>query len=160
MFTVAATYDRGEGGKADTSDAEGHIPFYSFPDVSSMMLPRGCTLVGIELVEDAIDLPSFHHPSCAAYVFGPERGSLSAEMAKLCAFIVRIPTRFSVNVGLAGAIVMYDRQLSLGRFARRPQRPGGPIDTPDKHVHGAPVIRSAMEAFRSYPPSAEDKNRR
>jgi hypothetical protein len=34
--------------------------------------------------------------------------------------------KFCVNVGVAGAIVMYDRLLSLGRFAERPISTGGP----------------------------------
>ena len=41
-----------------------------------------CKLVGVELIDDAIELPSFHHPKQAAYVLGPEMGSLSKEMIK------------------------------------------------------------------------------
>ena len=35
-----------------------------------MALPNDCTLVGVELLDEAIDLPSFRHPLKAAYVFG------------------------------------------------------------------------------------------
>lgn len=159
MFTAAAVYSRSEGGKADTSDAEGHVPFYAFPDVASIVLPRGCTLVGVELVDEAIDLPSFRHPRCAAYVFGPERGSLSPEMAEKCEFFIRIPTRFSVNVGIAGAIVMYDRILNLGHFPQRPMRPGGPTEPLPEHVFGAPIIRRKMEDFRESPPASSLRKR-
>lgn len=152
MFTAAAVYSRSEGGKADTSDSEGHVPFFAFPDVASIVLPRGCTLVGVELVDEAIDLPTFRHPRRAAYVFGPERGSLSPEMVEKCEFLIRIPTRFSVNVGIAGAIVMYDRILNLGHYPKRPMRPGGPIDPLPEHVFGGPVIRQKMEGFRESPP--------
>lgn len=159
MFTAAAAYSRSEGGKADTSDSEGHVPFYAFPDVASIVLPRGCTLVGVELVDEAIDLPSFRHPRCAAYVFGPERGSLSPELVEKCEFLIRIPTGFSVNVGIAGAIVMYDRILNLGHFPNRPMRPGGPVDPLPEHVFGGPVIRREMESFRDFPPVAnQDRN--
>jgi tRNA G18 (ribose-2'-O)-methylase SpoU len=159
MFTVAAVYLRREGGKADTSDAHGHVPFYGFPDVGSMVLPSECQLVGVEITDDAIELPSFHHPRRAAYVFGPERGALSPEMAARCAFLVRIPTRFSVNVGIAGAIVMYDRQLSLGRFAPRPFRPGGPVEPLPEPVFGGPVLRRKMEAFRAAAPDIGKRRR-
>ncbi len=152
MFTAAAVYPRAEGGRADTSDSEGHVPFYAFPDVASIVLPRGCTIVGVELVDDAIDLPSFCHPRQAAYVFGPERGSLSPEMVNKCKFLIRIPTRFSVNVGIAGAIVMYDRILNLGQHPNRPMRPGGPIDPLPEHVFGGPVIRRKMDEFRKSAP--------
>jgi hypothetical protein len=40
VFTVAADYRRRKGEKADTSHGEDHVPFYSFPDAESMILPR------------------------------------------------------------------------------------------------------------------------
>ncbi len=152
MFTVAAAYGRREGGKSDTSDALGHVPFYSFPDVDSLLLPKGCQLVGVELLDAAIDLPSFHHPPCAAYVMGPERASLSAAMVARCDHMIKIPARFCVNVSIAGAIVMYDRLLSQGRFARRAHRPGPPAEPLPKHVFGDPVFRKKMDAFLDAPP--------
>ncbi len=152
VFTVAAEYCRTGGGKSDTSDAPGHMPFYSFPDASSLVLPRNCPLVGVELIDQAVDLPSFRHPGCAAYILGPERGSLSSEITEKCEFVVKIPTRFCVNVGIAAAIIMYDRLNSLGRFARRPVHPGGPAEVIAKHVFGDPVIRSKMDKFRDTPP--------
>ena len=155
VFTVAAAYERGEGGKSDTSDAPGHVPFYSFPDVDSLLLPKGCALVGVELMEGAIDLPSFHHPKRAAYVMGPERASLSAGMVQRCDHVIKIPTSFCVNVGIAGAIVMYDRLLSLGRFRRRAQRPGGPTEALAEHVFGDPVFRRQMDHYLDRPPLDE-----
>lgn len=149
IFTVAAAYARDQGRLADTSDAEGHVPLYEFPDVASLVLPRGCAVVGVELVEDAIELPSFRHPQRAAYVFGPERGSLSGEMIARCDHLVRIPTRFAINVGTAGVIVMYDRLTSLGRFARRPVRTGGPTEEPAHHIYGNPTFRRPPERFRA-----------
>ncbi len=91
-----------------------------------MALPQGCKLVGIELIDNAIDLPSFRHPLRAAYVLGPEQGSLSEKLLARCDYVVRIPTSFCVNVAMAGAIVMYDRTRTLARFADRPMREGGP----------------------------------
>ncbi len=152
VFTVAAEYVRNQGAKSDTSDSPGSVPFYSFPDAASLVLPRGCALVGVELLDDAIELPSFRHPRRAAYVMGPERGSLSPEMTARCDHLVKIPTRFCVNVGIAGAIVMYDRVLSLGRFPRRPEIPGGTIEPLPEHVFGDPLCRRKMDAFRDRPP--------
>ncbi len=152
VFTVAANYARSEGGKSDTSDAPGHVPFYSFPHIASMVLPRDCVLVGVELTDDAIDLPSFRHPPQAAYVMGPERGNLSPEMMKKCDFVVKIPTRFCVNVGVAGAILMYDRITSFKPFPRRSERPGGPTEALSEHVFGDPKIRNKMKKFLDTPP--------
>ena len=154
MFTVSAAYSRAEGGKSDTSDAPGHVPFYSFPDVEALILPKGCRLVGVELLDDAIELPSFRHPLQAAYVMGPERRSLSRELTGRCQFVVKIPTRFCVNVGIAGAIIMYDRLVSTGKFPRRAERPGPPKEAVPEHQHGGPFSRTekAMEFHLDAPP--------
>ena len=151
VFTVDAAYDRSHGGRADTSNAMGHLPFYEFPDLGSMRLPEKCQLVGVELTDDAVELPSFRHPSQAAYILGPERGSLSDAMVQRCDHIVKIPTRFCINVSLAGALIMYDRTLQLGRFAPRPPKAGGPVEELTEHKHGGPTLRT-MAAFESAPP--------
>lgn len=154
VFTVAATYKRHQGALADTSNALEHVPFYGFPTIDTMLLPEGCRLVGVELTNDAVDLPSFRHPGQCAYVLGPERGSLSPEMVEKCEFIVKIPTSFCINVSVAAALVMYDRSLSMGRFAERPVRPGGPHIPLDEHQHGGPILRR-LEKFRQDPPLGE-----
>jgi tRNA G18 (ribose-2'-O)-methylase SpoU len=123
-FTIGATYEALEA-RADTSKGSQHLPHYDWTQPNELVLPAGCRLVGVELLEDAIDLPSFHHPAQAAYVLGPERGALSADLLARCDYVVRIPTSFCVNLAMAGAIVMYDRVRSLGRFPARPLREGG-----------------------------------
>ena len=155
VFTVDAQYDRKVGCKADTSATPDHVPFYSFPDVESMVLPNRCELVGIELIEGATELPSFRHPHQAAYVLGPERGSLSPSLLDRCGYTVKIPTKFCINVGIAGAIAMYDRVISLGKHPRRPVTPGGPIEDSPGHVYGGPFLRSKMESYRAKTPTAE-----
>ena len=139
VFTVAAAYPAAEGRQADTSNTPNEVPFYSFDSVESLMLPKGCTAVGVELDDRAVDLPSFRHPRRAAYVLGMERGSLSEEMMSCCDHVVRIPTRFSLNLAAAGAIVMYDRLISLQRFGARPVVPGGPVAALPPHAFGEPV---------------------
>ena len=142
LFTVGAAYEKDEGRKSDTSAAWEHLPFYEFAGIADLTLPHDCTLVGIEIVDDAIALPTFRHPRRAAYVFGPERGGLPAGLVTRCAHVVKIPTRFSVNVGIAAAIVMYDRCLSLGRYPPRPVGPGGPTEALPAHVFGGPLFRT------------------
>jgi tRNA G18 (ribose-2'-O)-methylase SpoU len=142
VFTVAANYRRDVGAKSDTSDAMGQLPFYAFPDAPSMVLPADCNLIGIELMDTSVELPSFRHPPRAAYVLGPERGELSPELAQRCDWVVKIPTKFCVNVGIAGAIVMYDRLISTERFAERAVRPGPPTDELRPHRHGGPFSRT------------------
>jgi tRNA C32,U32 (ribose-2'-O)-methylase TrmJ len=104
-----------------------------------MRLPDDCDLVGVELTESAVDLPTFRHPLRAAYVLGPENGSLSPKMLEKCRFVVRIPMKFCINVAMAGAVVMYDRLRSKGRFGERPVAAGGPATPAPVHHHGKPL---------------------
>lgn len=151
-FTVRAAYNRRDGAPSDTSNAPHHMPFYAYPDAKSLLLPKGCKLVGVELLDDSVELPSFHHPKQAAYVLGPERGELSPEMIARCDHILKIPTKFCINVGVAGAIVMYDRVLSVGRFQPRPLRPGGPAKPTPSRNFGDPKFRREAEAYRAPAP--------
>ena len=140
FFTINAQVKLSDAA-SDTSAASGHLPVYQFKSVADFRLPQGCQLVGIEITEDATVLPSFRHPLRAAYVFGSERMSLSEPVLARCVHVVKIPTRFSINVGMAGAILMYDRLVSLGQFRERPVRPGGPAELPPPHRWGAPIMR-------------------
>lgn len=126
FFTVAPVVDVRGMRDSDTSGAFGHLPFYSFPSVEEMCLPRDASLVAVELVEGAVELPSFRHPTRAVYVLGPEMGNVSDKMLSKCDHVIKIPMKFCVNVGVAGALVMYDRLISRGRFPDRPVRAGGP----------------------------------
>lgn len=138
-FTVGETLSRREIAHADTSKAIEQIPLYMFASPRELALPEGCQLVGIELTDDAVVLPSFRHPRQAAYILGAERMGLSEETQDLCHHIIKIPTRFSLNLAVAGALVMYDRLQSMDRFAPRPTMPGGPKEELPAPVFGEPL---------------------
>ena len=140
FFTIAGRVKLSEA-QSDTSSAAGHLPVYQFGAVEEFRLPQGCSLVGVEIADDAVELPRFRHPLRAAYIFGSERMSLSPGALARCTFVVKIPTRFSINVGMAGAIVMYDRMLSLGGYPVRPDKPGAAESPPPLHRWGAPIMR-------------------
>ncbi|MEM1317252.1 MAG: RNA methyltransferase [Pseudomonadota bacterium] len=154
VFTLAPGR-RIEQMPADTTNSFDHMPWYTYSGIDTMQLPDDCRLVGVELTDDAIALPSFRHPLRAAYLLGPEHGSLSPEAVEACEFIIKIPTSFCLNVATAGAVIMYDRMQSLGRFAERPVRAGGPMSDHGspmaahlpKHVHG----QARFEAGRKLP---------
>ena len=141
-FTIDAD-ERALNMPSDTGRSSDHLPSYHWSSVEEIALPDKCQLVGVELLDEAIDLPSFRHPSQAAYVLGPERSSLSPELVERCDFIIKIPTRFCINVAVAGAVVMYDRMTSLGRFAPRPVSPGSP-EPLQPHKHGGIFSRSGI----------------
>ena len=157
-FTVDADFRYERANVADTSRASEQMPYYHFPDYDHLFLSDGCRMVGVELTPDAIELPSFKHPSRAAYILGPERGNLSQEMQDQCDFIIKIPMSFCVNVAIAANIVMYDRLISLGRFAPRPVRAGAPTEPKPEVFYGGWISRTRdkrkadPEKFRQAPP--------
>lgn len=136
FFTVAPAVNVSDVRKTDTSDAFDHLPYHEWATPEAMSLPKGTQLVGVEFIEESIELPSFTHPSRAAYILGPEMGTLSPAILDKCDFVVKIPMKFCINVGVAGAIIMYDRMISLGKFAERPVRAGGPTQEKPKIKHG------------------------
>jgi tRNA G18 (ribose-2'-O)-methylase SpoU len=118
------------------------VPLWRFADAAALSLPQRCVLVGVELLDDATDLPSFRHPLNAAYVLGPERSGLSPAMLRRCRHVVRIPTRFALNLAVASALVLYDRLLQHGRFAERPVgSEGASASRPASNGHGPPRFR-------------------
>ena len=149
-FSVGPGWDARAARHADTAETPTHVPLWRFPDLAALDLPQGCVLVGIELLDDAIDLPSFRHPLNAAYVLGPERAGLSPALLARCRHVVRIPTRFALNLAVAGALVLYDRLLQHGRFADRPV--GSTIastpQSPPEPAPGTPAPPQALDAPR------------
>ncbi len=131
---------------SDTSKSHQQIPFYNYASVDEVDVPQGCQLVGVEICDEAIDLPSFHHPNQAVYVLGGERSSVSPEMMARCQHFIKIPTKFCLNVATAGAIVMYDRHRMIGGYADRPIMAGKKPEERKAHVHGASKSRIARRA--------------
>jgi tRNA G18 (ribose-2'-O)-methylase SpoU len=143
VFTIGSEHIKLR--RADTSRVEQNVPLYRFDTLEDLMLPDRCQLVGVELVDEAIDLPSFTHPQQAAYLMGPERGSLSAETLARCDHIIKIPTSFCLNQATAGAVVMYDRVCTLGRWPARPVSPMGTPEPLPAHVSGGQFSRKSKK---------------
>lgn len=125
-FTIGATNKALEIRRTDTSRSDIHMPFYEWDTADNLILPRNCQLVGVELTEDSIDLPSFRHPTNCAYILGPEKGNLSETIQERCDYLVKIPTKFCINVSLAAALALYDRTIMMGGYPNRPVKVGGP----------------------------------
>ncbi len=69
------------------------------------------TLIGVDNVDNSVNLSDAQLPEKSLFVFGQEGPGLSVEMQRACAYLIAIEqfgsTR-SVNVGVAGGIVMYE----------------------------------------------------
>ena len=138
VFTINTNYRLRKGEKADTSHASRSVPLYEWATVDDLVLPRKCALVGVELLDEATELPRYRHPAAAAYMLGPERGALSPQLLARCHDVIKIPTKFCINVGMAGALVMYDRLLSSTRFGERPVVPQARALRPDLNEWESP----------------------
>lgn len=148
FFTINTDIDLKAMRESDTSGAVDHIPFYNFEKPADLILPRQTSLVAVEFLEDAVDLPSFRHPQQAVYVLGPEKANVSAEMLSRCDHVIKIPMKFCINVGVAGAIVMYDRLISMGRFVDRPVHEGGPKNFRPEKIKEAQMVNHLARQYR------------
>lgn len=109
IFTVGARYRHQ---CSDTTKAYKHIPYWRFGSFDDFKkhLPYDCILVGVEISDKARPLETFIHPERAIYLLGPEDGSLPDSIMEQCQHVVQFSSRFCMNVAVAGAIVLYDRQ--------------------------------------------------
>src|SRR3546814_19066324 len=55
VFTVGAASSKRAGGRTDTSRPPAHLPLPVFAPLAELRLPRGCDLVGLTLVEAALE---------------------------------------------------------------------------------------------------------
>jgi tRNA G18 (ribose-2'-O)-methylase SpoU len=108
IFTVDKKYKQQ---RSDVTRSWTKIPLYhykTFADLKSN-LPYSTRLVAVEIVEQAVSLAQFEHPCRAAYLLGNEQIGLSPKILDECHAVVSLPGSFSLNVAVAGSIVMYDR---------------------------------------------------
>lgn len=66
-------------------------------------------IVCVELAEGAIPLPQFEHPTNALYIFGPEDGSISQDVADRADYVVYVPTVGCMNLAATVNVLLYDR---------------------------------------------------
>lgn len=95
----------------DTMKSWKHIPTFIYKDFSDFNehRPHDCKLIGIELIESATFLSDFTHPKQGCYLLGAEDHGLTKEAIESCQEIVYLPGERSLNVSVAGSIVLYDR---------------------------------------------------
>lgn len=108
IFTVGRRYKRQS---SDTLKTWRHIPLFHFDTLTDLRehLPHDCLMVGVELDPSATPLAEFDHPERAVYMLGAEDHGLTREAMETCHRLVVLPGEHSMNVSVAGSIVMYDR---------------------------------------------------
>jgi len=98
---------------SDTCKTPHEVPLHHYVDMDDLRthLPHGCPIVGVELDSRAVALPKFAHPRQALYLMGAEDHGLPVAVLDRCHHVVQIPTpaQWSLNVAVAGSLVMADR---------------------------------------------------
>lgn len=110
IFTVGARY---KIQASDTSSTPRHKPLFHFADMDDLLdhLPQSTPLVGVELDERSIPLERYRHPVRACYLLGAEDYGLTEHQRVACHALIEIeqPKPWSMNVAVAGAMVMHHR---------------------------------------------------
>ena len=108
IFTIGMRYNKPP---TDTPKSWKQIPLHYYKDFDEFFkhIPMGAELVGIEMDDDSISLKEFEHPKQAVYLLGAEDYGIPNEYLEKCNHVVRLYGKQSLNVAVAGSIVMYDR---------------------------------------------------
>lgn len=114
IFTIGNRYAKQA---CDTHKAVGAMPYFHYDTFEDFYahLPKGAMLVGVELTEEAVPLETFHHPWRCVYLLGAEDHGLSRKAIEKAHHLVKFNSQLSLNVSVAGSIVMYDRNLDKPR---------------------------------------------
>lgn len=98
---------------SDTTKAWRSIPHVRTDEIA---IPHDCIPVAVEVCAGSVPLPEYRHPKRAIYIFGPEDGSLPADVLARCRDRVTIPGTHCLNLATAVSIVLYDRVAKSGGF--------------------------------------------
>lgn len=116
VFTIGRRYVEQA---SDTPKTARQIPLFHFDSIEDALkyLPRDTKLVGVELDDRSVSLPTYKHPERAAYLMGAEDSGIPAEVLGRCHDVLQLPsTRAeSMNVSVAGSIVIYDRFIKRSK---------------------------------------------
>ncbi|MFD1016149.1 RNA methyltransferase [Winogradskyella rapida] len=114
IFTIGNRYAKQA---CDTHNAVKSMPYFHYDTFEDFFnnLPKGARLVGVELTDEAVPLETFEHPRRCVYLLGAEDHGLSSQAIEKSHFLVKFTSEFSLNVAVAGSIVLYDRGLPKPR---------------------------------------------
>jgi len=103
-------------------------------DFRRHLVEKGWNLVAIELDDRAVNLFEAEYPERPCFLLGAEVGGVPADLLDEARLVVRIPQWGlvpSLNLAVAGSIVMYDYLGKLARIGGL-RRPDGGLLEPDE----------------------------
>ncbi|QLE00506.1 RNA methyltransferase [Galbibacter sp. BG1] len=110
IFTIGNRYQKQA---CDTHKAVGAMPYFHYETFEDFYkhLPKSALLIGVELTDTAELLERFEHPRRAVYLLGAEDHGLSNKAIEKSHKLIKFKSTLSLNVAVAGSIVMYDRSV-------------------------------------------------
>lgn len=108
IFTIDHKYKHQS---SDVQRAWTKIPLFQYDSFESFYqnLPYDCQLVGLEMDEASEPIKTFKHPKRCVYLLGCESNGLGRKVMDRCHKLVYLPGEHSLNVAVAGSVVMFDR---------------------------------------------------
>ena len=96
---------------SDTMKSWKHVPLFEYKDFDDFNnhRPYGCRLVAVEMTDKAIPIEEYSHEKQACYILGAEDYGLPKSVIEKCQDVVCLHGDMSMNVSVAGSIVLYDR---------------------------------------------------
>lgn len=112
IFTVDKKY-KSKGG--DVTSAWTKIPLYHYESFDQLKqnIPYSTKLIGVEMGEQSQDIHQYKHPDRAIYLLGNEQSGLPPKIISECHELIKLPGNYSLNVAVAGSLIMYDRESKL-----------------------------------------------
>lgn len=98
---------------SDTVKSWRHVPVFEYNTFDEFFehLPLGCQLIGVELDVSAKPIQTFNHPEKGVYLLGAEDHGIPKKLLERCHRRLLLPGKISLNVSVAGSIVLYDKLL-------------------------------------------------
>lgn len=113
VFVIEAKYKKKS---SDVLKVWSKIPLFQYKTLEAFWdsVPYSCQLIGIEMDNNALPIKTFEHPARAIYLLGSEDNGLPKELKDRCHKLVYLPGDTSLNVAVAGSIVIFDRTNKSG----------------------------------------------
>jgi tRNA G18 (ribose-2'-O)-methylase SpoU len=110
IYTIGARYRKQS---SDTMKTPNALPLFHFVDIADLRehLPSACPLVGLELTDAATPAHRHWHLERSCYLLGAEDHGLPPSILAQCHAVLKLPGSRSLNVSVAGSLVVYDRWL-------------------------------------------------
>lgn len=107
-FTIGRRYSPQS---SDTMKSWRHMPHFNYKTIEEFQagLPYDAMLIGVEMHPESSPIDRFCHPRSAVYLLGSEDDGLPPNVLAACQRVICLPGEYSLNVAVAGSIVLFDR---------------------------------------------------